>query len=221
MFSSVLNYDETKPEAYFAGARVDWIDQLPAGKGLHILEIGCGHGASAKYAFDQGICATYTGVEIAEDAAQIAKRALTKVVVGDVEKIELPFELETFDVLLMSEVLEHLIDPWGTLKRLLGYMKPGAKVFASSPNVAHKDFVRRLIKGRWDLTQYGPMDRTHLRWFTPETFAEMFEDAGVEIDHTEPLVANRTMKERVFSTLTNGRYDHLFWYQINLMGRKK
>lgn len=216
----LLDYDATKPDTYFSGARVDWIDRLPKGAGLTALEIGCGHGATGAYALSTGACASYTGVEIAEQAAARARDVLTEVVVGNVEEVVLPFAPESFDVLILSEVLEHLVDPWVVVQRLAPLMRPGARVFASSPNVAHKDIVKQLLRGRWDLADMGAMDRTHLRWFTPATYTEMFETAGFTIEQVGPLNPHRRFRQRLFSALTGRRYDHLFAYQINLIGRK-
>lgn len=217
--TSVLDYDATKTDAYFAGARLDWLAQLPVGKGLHILEIGCGHGGSGRYAQERNISASYTGVEIAEQAAAVARETLTEVLVGNVETMELPFAKNSFDVLMMSEVLEHLVDPWATLERLIPFLKPNALVFASSPNVAHKDIVKQLLLDRWDLADSGPMDRTHLRWFTQKTYAEMFERSGIRVEHVGPLDASIAFRHKVFSALTLKKFDHLFCYQINLRGR--
>jgi 2-polyprenyl-3-methyl-5-hydroxy-6-metoxy-1,4-benzoquinol methylase len=125
-----------------------------------------------------------------------------------------------FDALRMSEVLEHLVDPWATLNRLSAYLKPGEWVFASSPNVSHKDIIKQLLRGRWDLAESGAMDRTHLRWFTPKSYVQLFEGADISVEHVGPLDESRTYKQRVFSTLTRNCFDHIFAYQINLVGTK-
>lgn len=216
----LFDYDKTKPDAYFSGAREDWLKDLPKAPEKVFLELGCGSGGTGAYALDRGVCGRFVGIEIAPAAAEIAAQKIDEVLVGNVETMELPFEAECFDALLMSEVLEHLADPWAVLERLLRHVKPGGLVFASSPNVAHLSVVRQLIRGRWDLTDSGTMDRTHLRWFTPETYRQMFEKAGVEVTRLGPLNPLRSPKHRLFSTLTAGRYDHLFTYQINLTGRK-
>ncbi|MEO1531532.1 MAG: hypothetical protein AAFU72_05130, partial [Pseudomonadota bacterium] len=98
----------------------------------------------------------------------------------------------------------------------------GARVFASSPNVAHRAVLRQLLRGRWDLTDSGTMDRTHLRWFTPATYREMLEGAGVEIDHIGPLDTSPAgFKQRVVNFVTGGCFDHLYWYQINAIGHRR
>lgn len=216
---AVLDYDRVKTPDYFAGARQDWIDQLPTGQGLNILELGCGYGETGAYAFNNGICDTYYGIEIAVSAAEQARQNLTGVIVGDATHVDLPFKRGQFDALLMSEVLEHLVDPWAVLKRLLPLVKPGGMIFASSPNVAHKDILKELIAGTWDLTDAGPKDRTHLRWFTPVTYRKMFEDLDVHVDSVGALNPSRTLKQRLFGMVTGHKFDHLFSYQINLVGR--
>jgi 2-polyprenyl-3-methyl-5-hydroxy-6-metoxy-1,4-benzoquinol methylase len=48
------------------------------------------------------------------------------VLIGDVETLDLAALEGQFDALIVSEVLEHLVDPWGVLKRLANWLKPGA-----------------------------------------------------------------------------------------------
>jgi SAM-dependent methyltransferase len=125
----------------------------------------------------------------------------------------LPWAERTFDVLVMSEVLEHLVDPWAALRKLRPLLKPGARVFASSPNAGHHSVIRMLLAGRWDLDDAGVMDRTHLRWFTPGAYRAMFESAGYEVVLVRPL-RRLGMKGRMISTLSAGRAEHLLHRQI-------
>ncbi|MEL6576009.1 MAG: class I SAM-dependent methyltransferase [Pseudomonadota bacterium] len=214
---------DIKETSYYDGVRKDWIDRLPEGGGLRILEIGCADGGTGHYALVNGRAAFYAGVELMPGPAAKAEAVLSQVITGDVEKLSLPFEPESFDALLMSEVLEHFVDPWAALtEKLVPLLKPGARVFASSPNVAHRAVLRQLLRGRWDLTDSGTMDRTHLRWFTPATYREMLEGAGVEIDHIGPLDTSPAgFKQRVVNFVTGGCFDHLYWYQINAIGHRR
>jgi 2-polyprenyl-3-methyl-5-hydroxy-6-metoxy-1,4-benzoquinol methylase len=100
-------------------------------------------------ALASGKCQAYCGVELFDRAAAIASQTLTQVVVGDVEKVELPWKPTSFDALIMSEVLEHLVDPWAALRRLRPLLKPGAMVFASSPNASHYEVILMLLRGDW------------------------------------------------------------------------
>jgi 2-polyprenyl-3-methyl-5-hydroxy-6-metoxy-1,4-benzoquinol methylase len=204
-----------KPESYFTGARRDIVDQLlPNPKG-RILEIGCGSGLTGALALAQKKCSHYTGVEISEKAAEIARQRITEVVVGDIEEIIPPWDHASFDVLILSEILEHLVDPWSALKKLRPLMKSGALVFASSPNVSHHTVIRMLIRGRWDLKEDGIMDRGHLRWFTPRSYVKMLQDTGYHVDRVEPLNPLR-LKAQIAVALMAGRGRRFFIEQINV-----
>ena len=205
---------------YFGGVRQDFLARLPARSDLAILEIGCGYGETGAAAIVQGKCASYVGVELFPKAADVARTHLTEVVTGDVERIDLPWPPDHFDALLMSEVLEHLVDPWATVRHLVPLLKPGALVMASSPNVAQIRTIRNLLADRWELADSGLMDRTHLRWFTQSSYRQMFEQAGVTIDHVAPLSPPGRWG-RLFNTATWNRYSHLTMQQICVVGHKR
>jgi 2-polyprenyl-3-methyl-5-hydroxy-6-metoxy-1,4-benzoquinol methylase len=208
-----------KGQAYFAGARRDYVSELPANRDARILEIGCGEGETGGLALCEGKCGSYCGVEMCQAAADVARTRLTEVVVGDIERLEPPWRPGTFDVLVLSEVLEHLADPWAVLRKLRGTLRRGGLVLASSPNVSHYAVVLMLSRGDWALTDCGLMDRTHLRWFTPRTYREMFESCGYCVNvvrEHQPL----TRRAELLSFLTFGRFRHLFMGQIELRARR-
>ena len=73
-----------------------------------------------------------------------------------------------------------------------------------------------LCQGRFDLTDSGAMDRTHFRWFTPATYAEMFEAANFRIIKLEP-VSEPGPKGKVIQWFLPRRAHHILWRQINLI----
>ncbi len=210
----------TKPAAYFSGARADFVGRLPADPTAAILEIGCGSGATGALALDQGRCGRYVGVELFEAAACEARKVLNEVVTGNVETLEFNWQPASFDALILSEVLEHLVEPGRVLKNLSRFIRPGGLVMASSPNIAHWRVVREISAGRFNLADKGVFDRTHLRWFTPATFAAMFEDAGFRIDWVGP-VTPFSRRTEIISQMTGGRFDHLFMTQIAIAGARR
>ncbi len=204
-----------KPKGYFDTPRQSFVDPLPHNPEARLLEIGTGSGATAHYAFERQKCGWCCGVELCEAPAAEARKKLNRVLVGNIENMELDFPNDHFDILLLSEVLEHLVDPWSVLKKLRVHMRKGAKVVAGSPNLSHWTIIRELLKGNWHYDPRGIWDRTHLRWFTPRTYAEMFEQAGYVVDQVGPSYPLRT-KARIFNSLTGRRLEYLLHTQIVL-----
>lgn len=213
--SAVIAAYNAKEKDYFAGARRDYIAELPKNPNACILEIGCGNGNTGAIAISEGKCARYCAVEIHAPAVEIAKTKITEAVEGDVETVDLPWTSQSFDALILSEVLEHLVDPWAVLRKLHSLMKPAALVFASTPNISHYKVVLMLLRGQFRLTDKGVMDRTHLRWFTPQTFREMFESCGYCV-HQVRSVSPLSLKAKMASFVLGRRREYLFWSQIDL-----
>jgi SAM-dependent methyltransferase len=85
---------------------------------------------------------------------------------------------ESFDLVVCADVLEHLVDPWETVRRLRSVAAPGGTPVMSVPNIR---FYRALWKiGFGDGFRYetdGIFDVTHLRFFTRSTIESMVQDA--------------------------------------------
>ncbi len=206
---------EAKSHRYFSNARSDFVERLPHDDTARVLEVGCGTGATGALALERGRAGHYAGIELFPAAADAAGEVLSEVLCGDIETIELPWQPAAFDALILSEVLEHLVEPWAVLDKLARVVRPGGLVLASSPNVAHWRVVRELVLGRFELADQGVFDRTHMRWFTPESYAAMFERAGFAVVEVAP-VTPFSERTRIVSSLTGGRFDHLFMTQISI-----
>ncbi len=217
--NSGLEAYSAKTPAYFTGARRDYVSELPLNPNANILEIGCGEGGTGLLALSEGRCKSYCGVEICKEVAERAQPRISQIVIGNVEELELPWQPESFDALILSEVLEHLVDPWRVLRKLHPLLKPGALVFASSPNVAHYKTITMLVRGQWALDDMGRMDRTHLRWFTPKTYKELFESCGFTVNSLRELLPLRP-KARLFLFFSLGHLRHLFMAQMDVRARR-
>ena len=85
--------------------------------------------------------------------------------------------------LLLLDVLQQLQDPQELLSALSTWAMDHGEptLVASAPNVAHFDVGLRLICGRWIPTESGLLDSSHIRFFTAETLANLFERTGWEL----------------------------------------
>lgn len=171
--------DERNP-LYYSSRRDDLIRFIPP-ESRRILEVGCAEGQTGRALRERGF-EEIVGIEIDEEVAQRGERYYDKLIIGDVEKIGLPFEKGHFDCILYGDVLEHLVDPWRVLKEHHAFLKEGGTIICSIPNIRHYRIIKKLFfKGKWEYTEDGIMDRTHLRFFTIDSIRRMLGGAGFEI----------------------------------------
>lgn len=217
--SGTVRLYRSKSARYFEGCSRTVVELLPMNSSARVLEIGCGAGLTGALALADGRAAEYVGVELNSGAAEIAAGHLTRVLVADIERADLTKVGSDFDALIMSEVLEHLVDPWATMRKLVQILKIGSIVICSSPNVANRHTIIDLLHGKFDYAQQGVMDRAHLRWFTPTSLAELVESAGCRVESIGPLIPLRA-KARLMNALSGGRFRHLFHNQTLVVGRR-
>jgi 2-polyprenyl-3-methyl-5-hydroxy-6-metoxy-1,4-benzoquinol methylase len=178
-----------------------------------ILDVGCSSGYLAQPLAERGN--TIVGVELDPVAARAAEAFCERVLVGDVETMELPLEPGSFDVVLCGDVVEHLRDPRAALARLRPFLKPGGRIVLSTPNVANWAIRLSLLGGRWRYTDRGILDRTHTHLFTRTTLAEALDAAGyehVEIDFSAPVPGDSDLLDGLGRAVGRLR-PQLFAYQ--------
>jgi SAM-dependent methyltransferase len=169
---------------------VGLIEQSPQ----RVLEIGCGAGATGLAIKEKYPGTSYIGLEIDEGAVEKARTRLDRVICGDIEKLVLDnFNLKksSFDLVICSDVLEHLYNPWRVLNILRDYLVLEGRIIASIPNVQNLGVVMQLIGGHWTYTPHGILDATHTRFFTLNEIRRMFQCGGFEIiSYTSILQSN-------------------------------
>jgi 2-polyprenyl-3-methyl-5-hydroxy-6-metoxy-1,4-benzoquinol methylase len=176
--------DESRPHPYEFDERPEVISCVPPSDRL--LDVGCSTGGFAHGLRKAGVkVREIWGIEPNPDAAKIAKRHLDKTIVG-LYPDDVPAG-EQFDVIVFNDVLEHMLDPWATLRMTHSLLRTGGIVIASIPNVRYWPVVRDLVlRGDWTYTETGTLDRTHLRFFTRKTTHELFSATGYEVTQIEP-----------------------------------
>ncbi|MBN2054760.1 class I SAM-dependent methyltransferase, partial [bacterium] len=135
------------------------------GRDRSVLELGCATGFLSRELAAQGC--RVVGVEIDDAAALNAAPYCHAIHVGDAQRLVESTQLGgPFQVVVMSDVLEHLVDPWTVLTSLKRHLAPGGRVLVSIPNVAFFKNRWNLLRGCWEYSDLGLMDRTHLRFFS-------------------------------------------------------
>ena len=117
-------YSTPKAAKYFIEFREEIVPLLPTFS-ERVLDLGCGSGETSGHLKNVGRIGWVCGVEGSSNAADLAKLKLDQVLLGDIEKIEFPFEDGFFDLILTLDILEHLVDPWVTLQKLKKTIEAG------------------------------------------------------------------------------------------------
>ena len=152
--------------------------RLGAGAGRRVLDVGAADGFLSERLAAAGW--RVTALERDAGPAAVAGRRAHDVVVADLEQ-GVPSLPGPFDAIVCGDVLEHLSDPLGVLRGLTGHLAAGGVVLVSVPNVAHLWIRLSLLAGRFEYTDRGILDRTHLRHFTRRTLVEMLRDADLAV----------------------------------------
>ena len=141
------------------------------------LEVGCAGGTFLSAARDTGydVC----GVEISPDAADVAiKRFGLDVRIGDLAAARFP--AQSFDVVFMGDVIEHLHNPVATLKELHRIMTPGGILVLACPTQTNTLFSRLgfAVYGMLGKTVSVSLPPYHLFEYRPKSMRRLLQGTG-------------------------------------------
>ena len=209
---------KNKEKEYFSRVRLDIINEIPCyGKKLKVLEVGCGLGSTLIELKKRGIAEYVAGIDIVE---LNQKTVLDNFVCGDVEKIEmLPYPENFFDIIICADVLEHLKDPWTTVKKLKKHLKEKGYFISSIPNIREYTVIGKIVfKGSFEYQEEGILDKTHLRFFCKKDMIKLFKEAGLEIEKVKPNFP--TLQRYWLSKLTFKRLEEFLAVQYIILAKK-
>ncbi len=175
----------------FDTASADSLAQLsewvPAGSA--VLELGPAEGYFTRHLHETRQCAI-DAVEIDREMAEKARPWCRRLIVGDLERMALAetFPAHAYDAIILADVLEHLRFPERILPQLAGLLKPGGACLISVPNIAYGGLIAELLEGRFDYRSEGLLDRTHLRFFTRDSLAALFDGTGWHAREWRPVM---------------------------------
>jgi 2-polyprenyl-3-methyl-5-hydroxy-6-metoxy-1,4-benzoquinol methylase len=178
------------------------------GQGADVLEIGCATGYMTKALHNRLGC-HITAVEIDPAQAEQAKPEADKLIVGNICESETQNRVGSgFDYVIMADVLEHLPEPAEVLRWVKTIIGDKGSLIVSVPNVAYYKIRKQLLLGRWDYTDFGIMDNTHLRFFTEKTLKTMLTDNGYHIDELTRMFRGRA--DRILRPLCPDAFTYQF-----------
>jgi 2-polyprenyl-3-methyl-5-hydroxy-6-metoxy-1,4-benzoquinol methylase len=139
---------------------------------VRVLDIGCGFGESLGYHRARG-CDAH-GVEADANIVRVAERHGLNARHGLFDPSH--YAPESFDVVTLDQVIEHVSQPASVLKGVHEVLKPGGMAVLSTPNAA--GWGARLFGRRW-IHWHAPY---HLQFFTDESMSRCAAQAGLRLE---------------------------------------
>ena len=146
--------------------------------GRNVLDVGC-IGQDRIFTSDnwlhnklRKITKTIDGVDILlEEIRQLKEQGYSMYSIPELEQLN-----RTYEVVLMSDVVEHVNDPVSFLEFYSRFLNPDGAMFVSTPNSNRSNnFINILFNNNYSVNP------EHTFWFCPRTFAEVVNRAGLEI----------------------------------------
>ncbi len=137
------------------------------GKNQKVLDLGCRDGVmTSTFASGNEI----TCVDVDDHALQLCGAKLSATLVWHDLNDPLPFEDGSFDVVVLSDVLEHVLLHEQLVKECNRVMKCGGWFYGSTPNAFYWSNRIKMLRGI-DLVEY--IDPTHVRHFALDSLAQL------------------------------------------------
>ena len=186
-------------------------------RGMTVLEFGCSYGRMTRHMKEELDCTVYI-VEYDSEAYDSASRYAKDGVCGDIQKYEwvAKFKEIRFDVIIIADVLEHLTEPVRVLKMAGNMLTEGGKIFISIPNITHNDIILKSCMDRFDYTDVGLLDNTHVHFWGLENLEDLARDSDLCLEKVEA-----TYRETGSTEQFSGTEIKLSQMLMNILNERK
>jgi len=136
-----------------------------------VLDIACGDGNFLQRFKELG-CQVF-GTEYDRESELISEaRGITMLPGGLMPK--LPSVVSDVDLIIFTEVIEHINNPQEVLSHIHGLLKPNGLLFITTPNF--DSLERRILGNQWGMVMYPE----HISYYTPKTLDMILKTKGFE-----------------------------------------
>jgi methionine biosynthesis protein MetW len=145
------------------------------------------------------------------------------------EKPHLPYSSESFDVIILADVIEHIKNTDAFLNEVRRTLKPDGRVIISSGNIALWLYRMFLLCGSFPYAKKGILDETHVHLYTLHNLCQLMRRSGFRIQRRKatPIPFELVLNNRIGRILTYLYYGFakfwkgLFAYQFILVCEKE
>lgn len=153
-----------------------------------VVDVGCGDGMATELAARANPGHRFVGLDWSADALRQARSRGLTLIRAEVGAAGLPIGSASADVVIMSELIEHLVDPDAALDEAWRVLRPGGALLLSTPNLAawynrgllalgiQPIFTEVSLRGVYG--RPGSVVAGHLRLFTRRALVELLAARG-------------------------------------------
>lgn len=156
------------------------VELVPAG--AVVLDIGAGNGLLGRAFARTGKGVMIDAIEPSTYAAGLIPSCYRRVYTGFVQSFYDEIVAQSYDYVVLADVIEHIADPQPVLESIVAALSPTAKVLVSLPNVGFAGVRIELLRGNFEYTDSGLLEKTHLRFFTLPLALELFLRVGLGVE---------------------------------------
>lgn len=151
----------------------------PDFEGKRVLDVGCGNGYLCGEFLRHGC--NVVGIDLSESGISVARRAYPsgrfEVLAADERVLENLAE-DPFDIVISSEVVEHLYAPRAYARGCYAAVKPGGTFICSTPYHGYLKNLVIALRGDWDNHANPLWDGGHIKLWSKRTLRTLLEEAG-------------------------------------------
>lgn len=165
--------EQTHAHSYIAPHIVEIVERLRPNR---LIDLGCGNGSlAAKFGVDREI----VGVDASKSGIEIAARLHPSVrfEVGSVYD-ELHKDLGTFDLVVSTEVIEHLYDPRRFMKTARELLRNSGFIVLSTPYHGYLKNLALAASGKFDAHFTALWDGGHIKFWSIKTLSALLVESG-------------------------------------------
>ncbi len=173
--------------------RLAYVSERCSLAGSRVLDVGCGGGILSEALAGAG--AQVTGIDLAEDALQVARMhllesgAVVDYKLKDVEK-QAAATPAAFDALTCMELLEHVPDPARLVDACARLVRPEGKLFFSTINRNAKSFLFAIIGAEYLLRMVPRGTHSYERFIRPSELEAWGRAAGLTLTDVTGMTYN-------------------------------
>jgi 2-polyprenyl-6-hydroxyphenyl methylase/3-demethylubiquinone-9 3-methyltransferase len=146
-----------------------------------VLDVGCGNGYTCGQFLAKGC--EVTGIDLSLSGIEIARRSHPGArfeVMGADDHILENLGVEPFDVIVSTEVVEHLYAPRPYVKGAFAALKPGGRFICTTPYHGYLKNLAIALTGGWD-KHWDPLwDGGHIKLWSRATLWKLLSEAGFQ-----------------------------------------